>query len=356
MRRQDERVAVCAGGGWARTLALGVLRFWTALMLGVGLLPLSVSVGAWTPEAAEAVEAGDAGDTEDAEDTNEVVEAAIAIEPSSSGASDANQGAREGASEGATDATSSSANAPDDQTEVSTDFGLPADSPLFSGIEEDVEVESSKSSEAADEAAGAAVEGKGADSAGVGAADETASEVTDARTGEVTIVPDDEWLEHGNAVIPLQLPDSSFIYDTSIQELSNADPYLDNQTVQVTGEAIGESIRVSLFGRSRWVTLSPVGESATVSVFMSEESAAKIDSFGRYGVRGSIVRVRGTFYLVCPEHDGATDLHAEEVTVVKPGESVHESFKFQTFVPGLILVVIGLVMVFIFSHVSERRR
>lgn len=320
------------------------------LLITVLLVFVPVLLGS-APVLAVAAE-GNADD-----DANDVVEAAIAVDASSPSASESSQAARSGAANGAK-STSSSADTSentqdsDDQTEVSTDFGLPADSPLFSGIEEDVEVESSKSSETADE--------KRAESGAGGAlssnSSDGAAENSEADSATIMVVPDEEWREHGNAVIPLQLPDSSFIYDTSIQELSNADPYLDNQTVQVTGEAIGESIRASILGRSRWVTLSPVGDSATVSVFMSEESAAKIDSFGRYGVRGSILRVRGTFYLVCPEHDGATDLHAEEVTVVKPGESVHESFKVQAFVPGLILVVVGLVMVFVFSHISERRR
>lgn len=292
------------------------------------------------------------------DDTNDVVEAAITVTPSPVEAKNPDQTAQDKSEATATSGenaktpSSNAASTPED--DVATDYGLPADSPLFSGVEEDVEVSSKKSAEAEDTEE--ATNASGSSASESSAADEASSEDAEANTALITLVPDDDWLERGNAVLPLQLPDSSFIYDTSIQELSNADPYLDNQTVQVTGEAIGDSIRASLFGRSRWVTLSPVGSSATVSVFMSEESAAKIDAFGRYGVRGTILRVRGTFYLVCPEHDGATDLHAEEVTVVKPGESVHESFKWRAFVPGIILLAIGFVMVFVFSRISERRR
>lgn len=299
-----------------------------------------------------------ADERDNGDDTNDVVEAAITVTPSPVEAKNPDQTAQDkseatGTSgENAKTPSSNAASTPED--DVATDYGLPADSPLFSGVEEDVEVSSKKSAEAEDTEE--ATNASGSSASESSAADEASSEDAEANTALITLVPDDDWLERGNAVLPLQLPDSSFIYDTSIQELSNADPYLDNQTVQVTGEAIGDSIRASLFGRSRWVTLSPVGSSATVSVFMSEESAAKIDAFGRYGVRGTILRVRGTFYLVCPEHDGATDLHAEEVTVVKPGESVHESFKWRAFVPGIILLAIGFVMVFVFSRISERRR
>ena len=38
-----------------------------------------------------------------------------------------------------------------------------------------------------------------------------------------------------NEVDVSQLPDSSFIYDTSIIDLSTADSYYDEQTVQVSG-------------------------------------------------------------------------------------------------------------------------
>ncbi|MEI3231635.1 MAG: hypothetical protein V8S24_10675 [Gordonibacter pamelaeae] len=59
-----------------------------------------------------------------------------------------------------------------------------------------------------------------------------------------------------NLVNPQQRPDSSFIYDTSIAALGNADAYYDNQTVQVVGEVIGDSIREGLDNRHRWITLA----------------------------------------------------------------------------------------------------
>ena len=117
----------------------------------------------------------------------------------------------------------------------------------------------------------------------------------------------DEPAEGDNAVNTQQLPDSSFIYDTSIVDLSGADAYYDNQTVQVTGEVIGDSIRAGVSGRHRWITLSSQGDSATISVYMSNESASKIDTFGEYGTTGTILQVRGTFHLVCADHEGQSD-------------------------------------------------
>ena len=45
-----------------------------------------------------------------------------------------------------------------------------------------------------------------------------------------------------NRLNPSQLPDSSFIYDATISSLEKADSYMDGQTVQVTGEAVGDRV------------------------------------------------------------------------------------------------------------------
>ena len=159
-----------------------------------------------------------------------------------------------------------------------------------------------------------------------------------------------------NAVNTQQLPDSSFIYDTSIVDLSTADTYYDNQTVQVVGEAVGDSICAGLSGGHRWITLASDNGGATLSVYMSSESAAKIDTFGEYGSTGTSLQVRGTFHLVCSDHDGVTDLHAEVVTVVKPGSQHADAFEFDSFIPGMLAVAVGLAMMVIFYWLRERRR
>ena len=187
----------------------------------------------------------------------------------------------------------------------------------------------------------------------------------------------DEPAEGDNAVNTQQLPDSSFIYDTSIGDLARADSYFDNQTVQVVGEAVGDAIRSGLDGRHRWITLSAEGDSSTISVYMTSEQAAKVDTFGRYGAQGTTLQVeqaakvdtfgrygaqgttlqvRGTFYLVCPDHDGISDLHAEVVTVVSRGEEAPDEFDASAFVPGIATVAVGLVLLGVFYWLRERQR
>ncbi len=166
----------------------------------------------------------------------------------------------------------------------------------------------------------------------------------------------DEPAEGANAVDTAQLPDSSFIYDTSISDLSTADTYYDRQTVQVTGEVIGDKIEAGSDDRHCWITLSSTGGASTVSVYMTEEAAAKIDSFGKYNVKGSTLQVRGTFHLACSEHDGASDIHAQVVTVTERGKASPDVFDVWSFIPGAVAVAIGLALMAVFYVLRERQR
>jgi len=161
-----------------------------------------------------------------------------------------------------------------------------------------------------------------------------------------------------NTVNTSQLPDSSFIYDTNISDLSSADLYYDNQAVQVVGEAIGDKIFDTITRDNCWILVGQQGAktSDTISVFMSKNDAEKIDSFGRYNVKGTTLRVRGTFHLVCSEHAGQSDLHAEYVSVVEKGEETVDTFSWELFVPGAVAVVVGLIFTGAYFWIREKRR
>ena len=160
-----------------------------------------------------------------------------------------------------------------------------------------------------------------------------------------------------NEVNPQQMPDSSFIYDTSIADLSSADSYLNNQTVQVVGEVVGDRINAEFDLANCWIALQAVdGSNADVPVFMARESSKAIDRYGAYGVRGTTLQVRGTFHLTCPEHDGLTDLHADHVSVVKKGEDLREPLDPHRFVPGAAMVLLGAVLIIVFYRLRESQR
>lgn len=165
----------------------------------------------------------------------------------------------------------------------------------------------------------------------------------------------DEPAEGDNAVNVAQLPDSSFIYDTSITDLSTADTYYDKQTVQVTGEVVGDRINAG-DGRHCWLQLASPSDSSTVSVYLTNESADKVDTYGAYDRKGTTLQVRGTFNLACPGHDGASDLHAQVVTVTEKGKATPDEFDINAFIPGMVTVMIGLAMMVVFYLLRERQR
>lgn len=158
-----------------------------------------------------------------------------------------------------------------------------------------------------------------------------------------------------NSVDTSQLPDSSFIYDTSIDDLASANMYYNKQTVQVVGEVIGDRIADSQSGDHCWVTLAST-DAKTVSVYTTYDVAEKIDAFGKYGVKGSTLQVRGVFNLSCTEHEGASDIHAEVVTITEKGKATPDTFDADAFVPGVVAIILGLALMVVFYVLRERQR
>lgn len=162
--------------------------------------------------------------------------------------------------------------------------------------------------------------------------------------------------DDSNLVNPQQRPDSSFIYDSSIADLSNADSYYDKQTVQITGEAVGDIIDAG--DGMAWVTLSETSNSsnASVAVLMTRESASHIDTLGRYGTTGTMLQVRGVFHLACSEDQGLSDVHATSVAVVAKGSHHADEFRIESFAPGVGLTVVGFALMALFRYLRERQR
>lgn len=160
-----------------------------------------------------------------------------------------------------------------------------------------------------------------------------------------------------NQVNVSQLPDSSFIYDITIKELAAADPYMDDQTVQVTGEVVGDRILAELDPSDCWIMLQSTDkDDSEIAVFMPLSASESIDTYGAYGKRGTTLQVRGTFNLACVDHQGASDLHADSVAVISKGSVEDLEFNFMRLVPGLVLLLIGSLMLIVYDIMRERQR
>lgn len=155
-----------------------------------------------------------------------------------------------------------------------------------------------------------------------------------------------------NQVDTSLLPDSSFIYDTTIYALQHSDTYYEGQTVQVTGEVVGDIIAAEGDDGHKWITVDslPDERTASVQVYVSESQASNIDTLGRFEQTGTTVEVTGKYHLVCDQHDGLSDIHATSVNVLERGSSSHTSFSFGPFVPAIALLVAGLALYFLYRR------
>lgn len=160
-----------------------------------------------------------------------------------------------------------------------------------------------------------------------------------------------------NLVDPTQRADNSFIYDTTVASLINQASLYEDRTVQVVGEVIGDKIRADEPDRT-WITLTETdaGDQSSISVLLSSEQAKQIDRFGRYGVIGTTLQVRGTYHQACDEHDGLPDIHATTSSVLSRGQDVPDTFDVNDFVPGIITVIIGFGLLAAFHFARERTR
>ena len=197
------------------------------------------------------------------------------------------------------------------------------------------------------------------------AAEETAPAVesTDAVDASAsadagTVESAESSLASTNILDPTQRADNSFIYDTSIESLFDQASLYNNRTVQVVGEVIGDRIRTIGEPNRYWITLTSTDESDTssISVLLSGELVNQVGNYGRYGVTGTALQVRGTYNQACPEHEGLPDIHATDASVVDQGLAHPDEFNLGAFVPGLIGVVVGIILMVAFYFARERMR
>lgn len=187
---------------------------------------------------------------------------------------------------------------------------------------------------------------------------ETASPESDEdEHGWISALDEGDTTNIGNRINTSQLPDSSFIYDVSIEELANADSYLDRQTVQVTGEVVGDRITSETNPKYCWITLQSQdpNDDSEVTVYMSKSSSKAIDMYGAYGKEGTHLQVRGTFYLASKDHQGTSEIKAESVSVVSPGEILPDSRNPKSIEPGLAFIFIGSILMLLFNILRERQ-
>lgn len=159
-----------------------------------------------------------------------------------------------------------------------------------------------------------------------------------------------------NVINPLQMPDNSFLYDTSIYDLVNADPTYEGSTVQITGEVVGDAVHDLEDPGKTWLTLSSTDRKApgSISVLVDNDDVKLVDTYGAFNKTGTVLRVKGTYHLSCSDHEGTMDVHADSVTAVTKGQTSHDEFDLGDFVPGIMLCVCGVALAVTYYILRER--
>ena len=154
-----------------------------------------------------------------------------------------------------------------------------------------------------------------------------------------------------NKVYVNQLSDSSFLYETAIADLAEADSYYEGLTVLVKGDRVNDEFRED----TCWITLQDDEENpSVVAVFMTKDQSSIIDTYGQYGKVGTQLQVRGTYHLECSEHQGMSDIHAEEESALQEGYEQNPAPNMRTFGIAIVACVIGVALMAAYYIKRER--
>lgn len=141
-----------------------------------------------------------------------------------------------------------------------------------------------------------------------------------------------------------------------VQILENPERF-DGKEVELTGEAVGIYIRS---GNGYFIQLNqdayiersiseggPArGQNLSIAVYLEGESFKKIKNFGDYDTKGDIVSVKGVFRVSCPVHRGETDIHADELRVIKRGYRIKHEINVGFAILSTVLFVISVLLFF----------
>lgn len=134
-----------------------------------------------------------------------------------------------------------------------------------------------------------------------------------------------------------------------IRQLYEKSERYNGKSVIVEGEAIGEKMGR---GDEIWVNIKDEFEDFAIGIVMSRSDSEKIKNFGRYRVKGDILKIEGIYNVNCTKHQGERDIHAIKVEIVKEGEKYNEELSFKKIILCFILLIITSFLM-TFAHRKE---
>jgi hypothetical protein len=132
---------------------------------------------------------------------------------------------------------------------------------------------------------------------------------------------------------------------SNFNELIENGKKIDNTKIILKGEAIGECMNR---GKYSWVNISD-GSNA-MGIWINNEQVQSIKNFGKYGYKGDIVKINGTFNRACVDHGGDMDIHAISVEIIEAGGKV--TIPISNNKKGIAIILMLITLTLIFSYVK----
>jgi hypothetical protein len=133
------------------------------------------------------------------------------------------------------------------------------------------------------------------------------------------------------------------IHQVNVRILLEAPESYDGQTVQISGELIGQALYQK---HGVWFHLLDE-EGSAIGIWAQKEELPPLTYYGKFGVQGDRLSLRGTFFKACPIHGGDTDIHLLEIDEIHPGRILESEkvnpFKWY-FLIMLLMLFLGLLL------------
>lgn len=133
---------------------------------------------------------------------------------------------------------------------------------------------------------------------------------------------------------------------TPVRALFEEPSLYDGQRLTVQGEVIGDIMRD---GETFWINIKD-GD-FFIGVVIDGFQKDMIRYLGRYGIRGDIVKVSGTYHLHCPLHYGERDIHAEQLEIVENGYKMQETVQRDRVI---LVLLLGIFTIFILPYTYRK--
>ena len=130
-----------------------------------------------------------------------------------------------------------------------------------------------------------------------------------------------------------------------IRELYENGEKYNGKAVIVEGEVIGDLMGK---GEERWINIKDEFEDFAIGVVISKKEIEKIENFGRYRIKGDVIKVHGIYNINCIKHYGERDIHALNIEVIKKGEKYKEEVNIKKIYLSFLLLSITVLIAYLY--------